>query len=715
MKDKIKKNILLVNNGFYFLFCSFLFFLILIVFFLAWPIVITDTDLWYHLSGGRYFWQNWEIASNAFFSYVDPPKFWYNYYWLFQVIIFKIFELTDYYGLIALRCLLYFLAALFIYFSFVRQSDNQTEKFLGLFFFISCSILILQRELIIRPHLFSYLFIVVFLYILEFKRDKIWALPLLGIAWSNIHGIEFPVMYLIILAYLAEIYWDKYKNRTERGVFSSKEKWLLISVLYSIFATPGIIKLVQIPFSISFQNAAYQHLYVAELLSTSFRDFFIFAPVSIPGIVSLLQNMIVLMVVVFLIMSIWKKKLRVSHAILFLGAIVLLSKHKRFTYEFTLLSIPLMRCGVQMIAEKIELPRRFINVALPVVVVMLPLLIFNGILGNRPKYPFSSTNLPAGNVRFLNQHFPNGGRILNNPNTGGFLPWALRSNFKIYMDMQMSLFSDLDFATVQNAFYNEQVFKSFIGQYNPSFISASLNRPELKKIVMTDERFVPVFFDHAEVLYVNKAHYAELVGKYALKTIDPFHYQQIKYAEIGADMRLAIFTEASRIQKEDSANFGANYIMASIYIVKEKFDLALFHAETLISYYPELSYGYALKGDAFFGMKRYDEAASLYEKALDMGQTSKNENVYWNLHASYAKLKEYKKAYKVLSKYVNPFNPYADYKEIYQLGVSAASVGKSREAVTFLKIAKMKAPPADAEYVKKIERNLAIQSGDSKE
>jgi len=279
----------------------------------------------------------------------------------------------------------------------------------------------------------------------------------------------------------------------------------------------------------------------------------------------------------------------------------------------------------------------------------------------------------------------------------------------------MSLFSDLDFATVQNAFYNEQVFKSFIGKYNPSFISASLNRPELKKIVMADARFVPVFFDHAEVLYVNNEHYAELVGKYALKVIDPFRYQQIKYEEIGTDMQVQMLNEALRIQKDDPNNFGANYIMASIYIAQEKYDLALFHAEMLISYYPELSYGYSLKGDLFFGMKRYDESAALYEKALEMGQTSKNENVYWNLHASYAKLKKYKKAYKVLSKYVNPFNPYADYKEIYQLGVSAASVGKTREAITFLKIAKMKAPPADTEYVEKIERNLAIQSGDSKE
>ena len=118
--------------------------------------------------------------------------------------------------------------------------------------------------------------------------------------------------------------------------------------------------------------------------------------------------------------------------------------------------------------------------------------------------------------------------------------------------------------------------------------------------------------------------------------------------------------------------------------------------------------------DALFWMGRYEEAARLYEKALDMGQTAKPEKVYWNLHEAYAKLKEYKKAYRLLSKYVNPFNPSTDYKEIYLLGISAAAIGKTREAVTFLKIAKLKVPPTDTEYVEKIDKNLVIQSGEEK-
>jgi len=688
-----------------------LFFLLLIGYFIAWPIQMTDTDLWYHLSGGRYFWRHGTIARDAFFSYITPPKSWYNYYWLFQVVVYKIFQWTDYYGLIALRCLLYFLTTLFICLSFAHRHENRTELLFGLFLFVACAVVILSREMAVRPHLFSYLFIVVFLFILEFKRGKIWLLPILGIFWSNIHGIEYPVMFLIVFAYLAEIYWRQFRKILPGSAVGKKEKWLLISIFYTIFITPGVIDLVQTPFIVSFQNAAYQHLYVSELLPIPFRNFFIFAPVSVQGLISSLQNLIVLLVAAFLLIGLWKRKLRISHAILFIGAILLLAKHGRFSCEFTLLSIPLLRHGAHMIAERIQFPRRVVAFTLPVVVVLLPLLVFHSMMGNRPAYPFSPSNLPTGVIRFLNQHAA-GGKILNEANTGGYFPWALSPKFKIYMDMQMSIFSDTDFAAASNAFFDANAFKTFIQKYDPSFISVSLNRPYFKKVVAIDSRFVPVFFDQAELLYVNKSHHADLAERYALKAIDPFHYGEVIYADESAEKLSEIFSEASRILDQDPANYRAHHILSSISVVRRQYDKALFHAEAIIRFYPEQSHGYALKGDALFWMGRYEEAACRYKKALDMGRTSKAENVYWNLHASYSNLKEYKKAYGVLSKYVNPFNLNTDYKEIYQLGMSASAVGKIREAVTFLKIARIKVPPTDTEYVQKIDKNLEILGSD---
>ncbi|MFZ4437560.1 MAG: tetratricopeptide repeat protein [Syntrophales bacterium] len=276
------------------------------------------------------------------------------------------------------------------------------------------------------------------------------------------------------------------------------------------------------------------------------------------------------------------------------------------------------------------------------------------------------------------------------------------------MDMQMTIFSDTDFATAQNAFFDANAFKAFIQRYDPSFISVSLNRSYFKKIIATDERFVPIFFDHVEMLYVNKSHHRDLAERYVLKAVDPFRFREINYENLGEDVLAPMFAEAAKMRDEDPANYSANHILGMISIVRKQYDQAIFHAEVILRNYPDLSHGYALKGDALRNMDRYEEAASLYKKALEMGQTSRQENVYWNLHAVYVKLKEYKKAYKVLSKYVNPFNPNTDYKEIYQLGMSAATVGKIREAVTFLKIAKLKVPSTDAEYVEKIDKNLAI-------
>ncbi len=687
------------------------FFIVLIGYVLAWPIVMTDTDMWYHLSGGRHFWQNGAIVDDAFFSYIEPAKYWYNYYWLFQAVIYKIFQWANYYGLIVFRSLLYFLTALFICLSFVRQRKNQTELLSAVFLFISCALVIMPRELTVRPHLFSYLFIVVFLYILENRRDKIWMLPFLGILWANTHGIEYPVMFLIVFAYLAEIYWNLFRKEKSGNTVGKKEKWLLISVFYTIFITPGVSELVQTPFSVSFQNAAYQHLYVAELLPVHFQNFFILAPVSAEGLLSSLQNMVVILTAVFLLVGLWKRNLRPSHAILFAGASLLLARHGRFTYEFTLLAIPLLSQWMAEIAKRDRLPHRFVLFALPVAALFLPLLIFHGTIGHRSAYPFSEVNLPAGVARFLNNHFP-GGKILNEANTGGYLPWALGPKFKIFMDMQMTIFSDTDFALAGNAFSDANVFRAFTKKYDPSFISVSLNRPDFKKVVASDSRFVPVFFDHAELLYINRDHYEDIADRYELKAMDPFRFREIKYDDLTPGALADMFAEAKRMRDEDPANYNANHILCSISVVRRQYDQALAYADAIIRRYPNLSHGYALRADALFGMENYKEAARLYKKALSLGQTAKAENVYWNLHTAYARLKEYKKAYRILSRYVNPFNPNTDYKEIYQLGVSAATVGKTRDAATFLRIAKMKAPLADTEYVQKIARQLENINGD---
>ena len=74
----------------------------------------------------------------------------------------------------------------------------------------------------------------------------------------------------------------------------------------------------------------------------------------------------------------------------------------------------------------------------------------------------------------------------------------------------------------------------------------------------------------------------------------------------------------------------------------------------------------------------------------------------------------YKKAYGAISKFLNPFDPEANYRDIYALGISAATAGKKRDAVNFLKIAQFKVPLEDEEYTKKIKYALAELDSNSR-
>jgi hypothetical protein len=196
---------------------------------------------------------------------------------------------------------------------------------------------------------------------------------------------------LIIIAYLAEMYYSDFRKNTKQSGNNKKTKWILILTIYSVFFTPHVIELIKTPFNVAYNNALYQQLYVAELIPIDFRSIFIFGFLPFSNLIVTMQHILVISFVIFFLICLWKRKLRVSHLILFACSVVLLIKYNRFIFEFMLLSIPTIRYGIGLLSNPSENKEgkfyRIIPVAMIVVLIVVPCLTYGSHFKYRPEYP----------------------------------------------------------------------------------------------------------------------------------------------------------------------------------------------------------------------------------------------------------------------------------------------------------------------------------------
>jgi hypothetical protein len=234
------------------------------------PILKGDTDLFYHLNGGRYILSHNEIPTTSYFSFVTPQRHWIDYYWLFQLFVYKIYSLLGNSGLVFVRSLIFLITEIIVLLYLLKDKMKSFPHVT--FVFSLYFLLLLPRGLQSRPHAISYLCIAAFLYILEFKREKAWLLPIIATLWVNFHGIEFPVMILITVSYLFETYVVRIRQKRH---FTKDEYWFLLSlalVLCAIYLTPHGAALLKTPFT----STKYASQYILELAKLPLSNYFSF-------------------------------------------------------------------------------------------------------------------------------------------------------------------------------------------------------------------------------------------------------------------------------------------------------------------------------------------------------------------------------------------------------------------------------------------------------
>ena len=147
-----------------------------------------DPDLWWHIKVGESILATHHFPTTDPYSFTVHGQLWLAYEWLGEIVLATAQRIGGMRGLDALLIALGCAVMLAIYaFATIRTGNSKAG------FAAAAILLVLARpSFSLRPQMFGYLFLVLTLIALELfrqgKRGALWCLPLLMLAWVNIHG-----------------------------------------------------------------------------------------------------------------------------------------------------------------------------------------------------------------------------------------------------------------------------------------------------------------------------------------------------------------------------------------------------------------------------------------------------------------------------------------------------------------------------------------------
>lgn len=198
------------------------------------PILLnSDGDLPRHLLVGKLIRDTQTVHLTDIFSFrtVGFPSI--PHEWLAQVVLSGFYDFLGLGGVVFFTALIVTTVWAIIYYDALRRSNSLIAALVFTGLGVGASLI----HVLPRPHLFSYLFTVVWILVLEqIQKDELrkwWLLPVLMLAWVNLHGM-FVLGIVIWIIYLVG---DFFENPSKAWLVSPKTKVMLTGGVLSILTT----------------------------------------------------------------------------------------------------------------------------------------------------------------------------------------------------------------------------------------------------------------------------------------------------------------------------------------------------------------------------------------------------------------------------------------------------------------------------------------------
>jgi hypothetical protein len=559
---------------------SLVFFASVFIFF-AHP--IKHGDFWYHLNMGRWVVEHGGLPSVEPFTYTSPESptgmefVVIKGYWLSQTILFLIYRSFGFHGVILFNAALF--ALLFhVLWRILRYQDMEPTT--GLLMLIP-GILIAYYLDEVRPQTFSFLNALLVFHVLEkgfqkikesppgrpFSATHFIFMPPLMLLWANLHP-GFILGYCIIGIYLL-VETGKYalsrKERLSRSGLINFSFWSLTAFLASLI-NPNFIPVSVFQTMISWNPIKGL---IIELESPWHYSAIMGTPYFACGLVGIAA-------LTFAFMAASYRKVRLSHAILYLGFAAAAANALRFVMLFTLMSVAVS--GRYAAFLRNDHMKRYRPVTASLCLIFSAIFLVVSLNRNYIKQDaVYDESLPVKAVDFMeNRGLPQ--PVFNPFEWGGYISWRLYPRYRVFIDGRTS-----------NPVVYEKYRSARLGLTKPVFEEYGINTVVFYPIYIVDRNVQPI------VLSLIK----------------------------DADWRLVYLDDNSVIFVREGSRPGLPSIEK-----KNLLDYLIGFGEYQVEKAPRSPGGYNVLGAIYFTMGEWDKAQRYLDKARAL-ETEAGENDEW--------------------------------------------------------------------------------------
>ncbi|RPI18777.1 MAG: hypothetical protein EHM58_03975 [Ignavibacteriae bacterium] len=544
-KKTVKVNVIPEENKYY-IYALILAFTTL-VFFAASYKISGDDDFFWHLATGRYIVQNQVVPNTDIFGYATAGVEWIPFEWGWDVITYGLYNIGGYNAILLFRSIIFSLI-FFIYYLLLKKFKVNSVISYILFFILLIAIM---DRLSPRPHILTYLFFVILLYIItSFKyidREKyfkwLYFLPLIFLIWGNVHMGVLAGGLLLFIYTVSEVLIFLYPQR-----FSSPEIKPLtreqIQRLLLISVASALVLLIN-PHGLQTYLYAYGHTKM-KLLETINEWRNPFSGGMDFGFIVTFYKILLFSGIIILIYSIKKKD--IFFALTYIGFAIYSVRAIRLTVDYEIIIIFFLAVSINYYFQKWANTGKGNNIlqfflynngVKAVLIALFVYITFN--IPNEgvyqwlkyyriPGFGVNSDFIPVQLFDFMKEANISG-KPFNHFGTGGYLVWNFpnEKNFIDSRNLNDAIFNEYNTIMVKGRGFEKKLDDygvDYVVFLDPDLIRRPKDlQTNIVSYVSRNPGWKLVFWDDKSFLFVKDIpKFADVINKYEYRILNPYNF-----------------------------------------------------------------------------------------------------------------------------------------------------------------------------------------------